>query len=113
MPPIDFEKLANPAFDVIKNTVGTKATYLPKAGGLIEVRGPFDDRAQEVDPDTERVVSSNIYTFGLKLDDIPSPPVKGDRLIINTIEYIVINANEDGVPGVSTVLIMHRSKGAL
>jgi hypothetical protein len=108
MPPIDFEDLAKSAFDEIKCTLGIAATYLPKAGGQYEIRGVFDDRAQEVDPDTEIPISSNIYTFGLKLADIPFVPKKGDKLVIKNISYLVINSLEDGVPDASTVLVMHK-----
>jgi len=111
MSPNDFEDLAKGAFDIIKTSLGTKvleATYKPKQGGAFKLRGVFDDRAQEIDPDTEQHVSSNVFTFGIKLDDIPNLPVKGDKVVIKNQLYRVIEALEDGVPGVSTVLVLHR-----
>ncbi len=111
MPPTDFEQLAKNAFNPIKNTLGIAAIYLPKAGGQVDIRGVFDDRSQEVDPDTEVPVSSNIYTLGVKLEDLPAIPVKGDKVIIKNITYQVINNLEDGVPDASTVLILHRVEG--
>ena len=108
MPPIDFDVLAASAFDQIKCVLGIEALYLPKAGGQIVLRGVFDDQVQEVDPDTEKVISSNIFTFGLKLSDIPNKPLKGDKLIIRNVAYQVIESREDGVPDVSTVLILHK-----
>lgn len=108
MPPIDFDVLAASAFDVIKCTLGIEGLYLPKAGGQIIIRGVFDDRIQEVDPDTDKVISSNIFTFGIKLADLPNKPVKGDKVILRNVAYQVIDSREDGVPDVSTVLIMHR-----
>lgn len=108
MPPVDFEKLAKHAFDRIKNAMRTEATYLPKAGGIFAIKGIFDDRAEQVDADGERVISSNIFTFGIKLDDLPAAPKKGDKVRISGVTYKVINALEDGVPGVSTVLVMHK-----
>ena len=112
MPPIDFEQLAKQAFDPIKNTLGIEATYFPKVGAPVDIRGVFDDRAQEVDVDGEIRVSSNVYTFGLKLDDLDFAPLKGDKLVIKDITYQVINALEDGVPDASTVLVLHRVTGA-
>lgn len=109
MPPTEFETLAKSAFDQIKTTLGIEATYTPKIGAPVTVSGPFDDRAQEVDPDTEIAVSSNVYTFGLKLDDLAAPPVKGDKLTIKSIEYRVIDILEDGVPDASVVLVLHRT----
>lgn len=108
MPPINFEDLAEKAFDAIQDTLSTDAIYKPKAGGQFKIRGPFDDRAQQVDPDTEQVISSNIFTFGLQLSDLKSPPKKGDSLVVKNQTYKVIDSQEDGVPGVSVVLILHK-----
>ncbi len=114
MPPRGFEDLAKGAFDVIKIALGTRkaeAMYRPKTGGSFPLQGVFDDRAQEVDPDTEQPIDSNIFTFGVKLDDITSGlPDKGDRIIIKNVLYKVIRALEDGVPGVSTVLVLHKDE---
>ena len=108
MCPVDFESLAGSAFDEIKCTLGIDVLYLPKAGGQIQIRGVWDDRAQQVDPDIEKVVSSNIYTLGVKLTDLPFLPAKGDRAIIKNKTYKVIDSLEDGVEGVSTFLLLHR-----
>lgn len=107
MPPNDFESLAKTAFDKIKVGLGIQVTYKPKVGGIYSIKGVFDDRAREVDPDTEQVVSSNVYSLGIKLDDIPFTPKKGDTVIIKTKTYRVIESVEDGVPDASTVLILH------
>lgn len=110
--PIDFEALAKNAFDEIKCTLGIEALYRPKAGGQFSIRGVFDDRAQEVDPDTEIPVSSNVYSLGIKLADIsPFKPTKGDKVIIKNVSYRVIDSLEDGVPDASTVLILHKLEG--
>lgn len=111
MPPKDFEDHAKDAFDRIKNSVGTKAnevTYQPKIGSAVKLKGIFDDRAQEVNPDTEQPISSNVYTLGIKLDDLPKAPLKGDKVTIKNTLYRVVDALEDGIPGVSTVLVLHR-----
>lgn len=112
MPPKDFEDHAKDAFDRIKNSVGTKLneiTYQHKSGGTANIKGIFDDRAQDVDPDTEQPVSSNVYTLGIKLDDLLKAPVKGDKITIKKKLYRVVDALEDGIPGVSTVLVLHRA----
>jgi len=108
MPPFDFDKLAKTAFRRIKKALGTPVTYKPKKGGEFNFKAVFDDRAQEVDPDTERPVSSNAFTLGIQLSDIPFEPEKGDTVIIKQVKYRVENPLEDGVPGVSVVLFMHR-----
>ena len=114
MPPtIDFDVLAASAFENIKCALAIEALYLPKAGAPKKIRGVFDDRAQEVDPDTDKVISSNVYTFGAKISDIPGKkPVKGDKLVIRNVAYQVIDSREDGVPDVSTVLILHKVQTA-
>ena len=111
MPPNDFEEMVKDAFEEIKCAVGIEATYFPKVGAPVDIVGIFDDRAQEVDPDTEIRISSNVYTFGLKLEDLDSTPLKGDKIVIKDITYLVINALEDGVPDASTVLVLHRETG--
>ena len=113
MPPGDFESLASAAFDEIKRGLGNKvgdATYRRKRDGRLikNIQGIFDDRAQQVDPDTEQVISSNLYTFGVKLADIQGDPEKGDQVIVKGVTYTVVDSLEDGVQGVSTVLVLHR-----
>ena len=111
MPPTDFETLAKTAFDKIKVTLGTKtgeAIYEPKSGGTIPILGVFGDGGQVVDPDTEQVISSNALTFGIKLDDLPFAPARGDKLTIKGVSYKVVDALEDGVPGASAVLVLHK-----
>lgn len=108
MPPRDFEALAKNAFDKIKCTLGLEVTYNPKLGGTHKIRGVFDDRMQEVDADAEVIISSNRFTLGIKLDDLPVEPDKGDIVIIKKIKYQVIDTLEDGVVGASTVLVLHK-----
>ena len=108
MPPVDFEQLTKNAFDSIKNTVGIEAIYKPKSGGFKAIRGIFDNIIQEVDPDTEIHISSNAFTFGVKLDDLPLAPANGDKVVVKNTEYRVIEIREDGVLDVSVVLILHK-----
>ena len=106
MPP--FENLAKGAFEAIKSALSTDVIYLPKIGGLFKIRGPFDDRAQAVDPDSEQVVSSNLFSLGIKLDDLPAPPKVGDTAKIKNVNYKVVDVQEDGAPDVSVVVILHK-----
>lgn len=110
MAPRDFEILAD---DVIKHATCTlgrgEVRYQPKSGGEHKIRGVFDDRVSEVDPDTEVVVSSNVFTLGIRLADLPEKPQKGDKVIISEQTYRVIDSQEDGAPGVSVVLFLHKA----
>ena len=112
MPPFDFENASKKAFDSIKNTLGIELTYFPKVGAPVDIRGVFDDRSIDSDPDTEVRVSSNLYTLGIKFDDLNFLPAKGDKALIKGIFYLVIDSQEDGVSGASTFLVLQREKAA-
>ena len=105
----DFDKLASTAFDSIKNTLGVNAEYKPRSGGVFSIRGVFDNRGQEVDPDTEVVISSNVISFGVKLSDLPGKPIKGDVVTVSQKNYRVVDVQDDGIEGVSAVLILHKA----
>lgn len=109
MPPVDFDKLADKViFHATENLGRGEIVYKPKKGGEYIIRGVFDDRAEQVDPDTEQVISTNIFTLGIRLADLPDAPAKGDRVGIGSDWFRVIDCREDGVPGVSAVLYMHK-----
>lgn len=111
MSPSNFDNICKSAFDTIKGALGVCVDYFPKAGGHFRPEGPFADNYQSVDPDTEQVVSSQVFTFGLKLADIaPRVPAKGDKLRFDGEDYRVIEVREDGVPGVSVVLYLHKKQ---
>jgi len=106
-----FKTLAKGAFRAIRSALSNNpedAIYLPKIGGSHPIRGPFDDRTQDVDPDTQQQISSNVFSFGFLLDDLPVTPLEGDKIKIENVTYHVVDCIEDGVPGVSVVLILHK-----
>lgn len=108
MAPVNFESLAKTAFTSVKNVLGTEVIYTPKTGGIFNIRGVFDDRGEEIDPDSERLISTNAFTLGIKFADLPKLPVKGDRVQIQGVKYQVINILEDGALDASTVLHLHK-----
>jgi len=103
-----FSKLADKAFKPIRDTFNTPIEWLPKSGGRYSFLGIFDDITEMIDPDTEVLVSSNLFSLGFRFLDLPSAPVVGDKAIINDKKYRVIEVKEDGVEDVSGVLIMHK-----
>lgn len=103
-----FDALADKAFKHVRRVFNTTVTWLPKAGGRFSFEGIWDDAAILVDPDTEVQVSTNVFTLGFRYRDLPEKPVKGDRAIINGNTYKVVEVKEDGVEGVSGVLVMHK-----
>jgi hypothetical protein len=108
MAPSDFAGLADKVISTATRSLGRVVIYKPKKGGEYSINAVFDDRALSVDPHTEQVVQSNIYTLGVRLADLPDPPAKGDLVIIGALAYRVVDSNEDGVPGVSAVLGLHK-----
>lgn len=103
-----FDSLADKAFKQVRKVLNTTVTWLPKAGGRFSFDGIFDDATILVDPDTEVRVSSNIFTLGFRYRDLPETPVKGDKAVVNGKDYRVVEVKEDGVEGVSGVLILHK-----
>ena len=86
---------------------GEPVKYFPKnAVGSFTVQAIFDGPFEEVDPDTETTISSNQFSLGLKLSDLPSPPEKYDRVQVREVNYRVIDAQEDGQGGVE--LLLHK-----
>ena len=102
--PVDFRELACEVLDLCECVFGEDVTYEPIRGGSYEIRGIFDNQFEQVDPDTEVVIASNAPTLGVKLADLPGPPVKGDIVIIREKRFRVIDSQEDGVVG-STLLL--------
>lgn len=99
MSPLGFDKLAESVHDCIKDTFGETqtVTYTPKSTGVAEtIIGVFNTRHQVVDPDTEQVVDSNVPTLGIKRADISVDPVKGDLVVVRSLEYRVHSSQEDG-----------------
>lgn len=58
--------------------------------------GIYDDIFEQVDPDTEQIVSSNLITLGLKLSDLKFPPEKRDRVELRGDKFLVVDTMEDG-----------------
>lgn len=94
---MSFEELASGIHDVVKDTFGEEVAFTPLAGGAsTSLKGIFNTRYQVVDPNGEQVVSSNQPTLGVKLADLPAPPVKGDFLLIREKQYQIHDSQEDG-----------------
>ncbi len=80
-------------------TFGQKVEYRPKTGGRYSVTAVFDSEFQQIDPQTEVVVSVNRPRVGVKLIDLPGEPVQGDEFRIHPDFYVVNEVQEDGQGG--------------
>lgn len=107
MPPLDFRTLACNILDAAKSCFGEDVLYVPKVGTPLNIRGIFDNQFEQIDPDTEIVISSNQPTLGIKLNDLPLPPAKGDKVFVRDIEYRIVDSQEDGVAG--SLLFLHKT----
>lgn len=91
------------------NVFGESIEYRPKNGGSFEIEGVLDQGFEQVDPDTETVVSTNLLKLGIRLKDLPVTPKQGDQVISleDGKKFAVKDVQEDGQGGAS--LILHRS----
>jgi len=86
---------------------GEWVKYYPKlATGSFRIEAIFDGPFEQVDPDTEVVVASNQFSLGIKINDLPFLPAKGDKVTIRNVQYSVVDFNEDGQGGGE--LILHK-----
>lgn len=90
----------------LNQCLGDEVCYFPRRGGTFTICGIFDERFEQVDPDTEELVASNIPTVGINLKDIPFPPEQGDEVRVLGKTYLVTDSQEDGLGG--TRLFLHR-----
>jgi hypothetical protein len=77
-------------------TFGETVTYTPDGLPAIEISAIFDQEFQQVDPSTGSLVVSTQPMIGVKEDDLPQKPSKGDRVSIRGIEYRVVDYQPDG-----------------
>lgn len=107
MPPNIFDEMACDIVNCAIDAFGKSAQYIPKAGGSFSIDGIFDNQFEQVDPDTEIVITSNAPMFDVKTKDLQGGKAeKGDKIKINEIIYKVIDSQEDGL--VATKLILHK-----
>lgn len=85
-------------------TFGEKMEYRPKRGGRYSIFAVFDQNFEQIDPDTEAVVSVNQPRIELRLTDLPNNKAEqGDLVrVYNTDRlrhetYSVQEIQEDGI----------------
>lgn len=101
---MSFRDMAETMNGVMVNTVGEPATYIPKTGASKPIECIFNLRSDELDPQLGVVVSSEKPTAGIRLSDLDSEPVKGDRISVRDVTYFVRTHEPDGLGG--TLLIL-------
>lgn len=102
----DFRHLVNGVLDTCMGTFGEPITYRPKAGGVYQARGIFDNEGTVFDVDTEQYVSTTQPRLGINLNDFPVDPKQGDTVELRGISFKVQDKREDGQGGAT--LFLHK-----
>ena len=94
--------------DACKRSFGETVLYTPDAGegDEIEITAIVDQAFEAVDPNTGTIVVSQQPVIGIKDDDLPSDPQKGDLITARETDFIVIEVQRDGQAG--SKLLLHK-----
>lgn len=103
---MSFKELVGGLLSVAIPTFGQEIDYRPKRGGSFTIMAVFDRAFEQIDPDTEEVVASNIPMIGIKLADLPFKPDRLDEVRIEGERFEVTDSQEDGQGGAT--LALHR-----
>jgi len=75
-----------------------EVTYNPTIGANYTLNAIFDNEFESVDPDTLQPITSTEPIIRVDINDIVGGKVKdGDKVTIRTIEYRIIEDQQDGV----------------
>lgn len=99
-----FRDLYGGVLDIAIPCLGETVVYRPRRGGVHTISAVFDEKAINIDPDTEEFVSSNDPKIGIKLSDLPHIPIEGDRVDIGQRQFEVKDVQEDGQGGAEVYL---------
>ena len=83
---------------------GEEVLYKPLKGGSYNLQAVFDRNFQQVDPDTEVIIASNVPAIGVNLNDMYEKPEQGDEVEIEDELFRVSDSQEDGQGGSTLIL---------
>lgn len=86
------------------NVFGERVYYKPLKGGSYYLQAVFDRNFEQVDPDTQVVIASNVPILGVNLNNMFGKPENGDEVKILDEFFRVVDSREDGQGGASLVL---------
>jgi hypothetical protein len=92
--------------DACKSAFGESIVYTPINGSPIELIAIIDEAFEAVDPNVDAIIISQQPMIGIKIDDLPSEPQKGDLVTMRGKDFKVIEAQTDGQAG--TKLLLHK-----
>lgn len=100
----DFRDRVDRILNSSTKVFGETVTYYPRSGGVFKIRAIFDHDYQQIDPDTEQVISANQPALGVNMNDLKEAPETEDRVKIRNVTYRVVDAREDGQGGATLLL---------
>lgn len=103
---VDFRDRVDRVLQKCTKVLGECVTYYPKSGGSYKIRAIFDNEYENVDPETEKIISSNQPALGVNLNDIKPTMRKDDMVQVRNLKYRVIEIREDGQGGAT--LFLHK-----
>lgn len=103
-----FKDLYGGVLDIALPCLGETICYRPRVGGVHTISAVFDEKAINIDPDTEEFISSNDPKIGIKLCDLTFEPKEGDRVDIGRKQFQVKDVREDGQGGAEIFLFKVR-----
>jgi len=83
---------------------GEEVSYKPLSGGSYTLYAVFDRNFEQVDPDTQVIVASNVPMLGVNLNEMHEEPEQGDQVEIIDETFRVVDSQEDGQGGASLIL---------
>jgi len=101
---MSFKDLVGGLLDIAIPTFGEKVDYRPKRGGSFLIDAVFDEYFEQVDPNSEEIVASNVPMIGIKAANIPFAPDQGDEVRIGQRRFRVTDSQEDGQGGISVLM---------
>jgi len=100
----DFKSKVDCLLNVAIPTFGEEVRYSPTKGGDYRMVAVFDRNFQQVDPDTEVVIASNIPALGVNLNNMFEAPEQGDMVDIKGELFRVTDSQEDGQGGATLIM---------
>src|SRR3990167_3713782 len=104
----DFRDRVDGILKKCTNVFGEDVSYFPSSGGVVTVRGIFDNQYELVDPETEQVISSQQPVLGVNLNSLNFEMKTEDQIQIRNLRYKVTEVQEDGQGGAT--LFLHKIK---
>jgi hypothetical protein len=101
---MSFKDLVGGLLSVAIPIFGEKVDYRPTKGGSFLIDAVFDEFFEQVDPNSEEIVASNVPMIGIKANAIPFPPEQEDEVRIGQRRFKVVDSQEDGQGGISVLM---------